>query len=172
MFKTAVTLAEIMAESGYYAQAFPDFTQLNHCLSGIAFNRISDQPIRIRSQVEKADIIAILKPDPGRTQWQEMAHPETTYIFNCASMDEVQPLMETEERNIQLVDIDSLNDQRKNADPSVPMLAVVIKNLNMITTERLIESLEKKLRNEYNTDQVAGYIKSVNQALAELNHNE
>jgi pyruvate ferredoxin oxidoreductase gamma subunit len=172
IFKTAVAMAEIMAENGYYVQAFPQFTESRNCPSGMAFNRISDQPIRLHSQVEKADIIVILQADTGQRNWLELVHQESVTIFNSTSIEEVQNVMDIEESNIQVVDFDSIHPQRQMTGHSIPVLAVVIHMLHLISGEQLIGALEKYLLNKFNSDQVAECIKSANLALTGLKNNE
>ena len=172
VFKTAVILAEIMAENGCYVQAFPDFRQAINCATDTTYNRVSEQPIRIRSQVEKADIIVVLKPASGRFQWQQLAHEGTIYIFNCDSLDAIKKYMDIEGKSIFYVDADSINGDMDNSNPSISLLSVVVSHLGLITVEKFTEDLDKILSKQYNTDQVSAYIKSVNQALAGIKHHE
>ena len=62
----AVTSAEIIAQAaineGLYAQAFPNFGPERRGAPVLAFLRVSDKPIRIRSKVYQPDVIVILDP--------------------------------------------------------------------------------------------------------------
>jgi pyruvate ferredoxin oxidoreductase gamma subunit len=62
----AVTSAEIVAQAaineGLYAQAFPNFGPERRGAPVLAFLRVSDKPIRIRSKVYQPDVIVILDP--------------------------------------------------------------------------------------------------------------
>ena len=62
----AVTSAEIIAQAaineGLYAQAFPNFGPERRGAPVLAFLRVSDKPIRIRSKVYEPDVIVILDP--------------------------------------------------------------------------------------------------------------
>lgn len=62
----AVTSAELVAHAaiseGKYAQAFPSFGPERRGAPVLAFNRISDKQIRIRSAVEHPDIVIVLDP--------------------------------------------------------------------------------------------------------------
>ncbi|MCD6353474.1 MAG: pyruvate ferredoxin oxidoreductase subunit gamma [Proteobacteria bacterium] len=63
----AVTSAELLAlaaiNEGKYAQAFPSFGPERRGAPVIAFCRIDDKPIRIRSAIYKPDLVLVL--DPG-----------------------------------------------------------------------------------------------------------
>ncbi len=62
----AVTSAELVAHAaigeGKFAQAFPSFGPERRGAPVLAFNRISDKQIRIRSAVENPDIVLVLDP--------------------------------------------------------------------------------------------------------------
>ncbi len=166
LFRTTILLAEIMAENGYYVQAFPDFKQPKTCHTGMVYNRISDQQIRVHSHVERADIIVVLDPGSGNLEWLQQAGEGTIYIFNCDSLDTIIKIMDLEEKTVFYVDVDSLNDEQEDSNPSISMLTVVVSQLGMITTEKFTEDLQKSLLNQYNADHVSAHMKSVSQALA------
>ena len=60
----AVTTAELLALAaigeGKYAQAFPSFGPERRGAPVVAFARISDEPIRIRSKVYEPDVVVVL----------------------------------------------------------------------------------------------------------------
>jgi pyruvate ferredoxin oxidoreductase gamma subunit len=63
----AVTSAEMIAlaaiSEGRYAQSFPSFGPERRGAPVLAFNRVSDEPIRVRSAIDKPDVVVVL--DPG-----------------------------------------------------------------------------------------------------------
>jgi len=62
----AVTSAELVAHAaiseGKFGQAFPSFGPERRGAPVLAFNRISDKQVRIRSAVENPDIVIVLDP--------------------------------------------------------------------------------------------------------------
>jgi len=62
----AVTSAELLAigaiAEGQYAQAFPSFGPERRGAPVIAFSRVSDKPIRVRTKVETPDAVVVLDP--------------------------------------------------------------------------------------------------------------
>lgn len=62
----AVTSVEMMAlaaiEAGKYAQGFPAFGPERRGAPVMAFNRISDKPIKIRSGIYQPDVVVVLDP--------------------------------------------------------------------------------------------------------------
>ncbi len=72
----AVTSAEIMAHAaiyeGKYAQAFPSFGPERRGAPVMAFLRISDEPIKVRTNIHFPDIVVVL----DNTVWKEVAVAE------------------------------------------------------------------------------------------------
>ena len=62
----AVTSVEMLAlaaiEEGKYAQGFPAFGPERRGAPVMAFNRVSDQPIKIRSGIYRPDVVVVLDP--------------------------------------------------------------------------------------------------------------
>jgi 2-oxoacid:acceptor oxidoreductase gamma subunit (pyruvate/2-ketoisovalerate family) len=62
----AVTSAELMAlaaiDEGKYAQAFPSFGPERRGAPVVAFLRVSDDQIRVRSKVYQPDVVVVLDP--------------------------------------------------------------------------------------------------------------
>ena len=62
----AVTSAELLAQAainqGKYAQAFPSFGPERRGAPVVAFCRISDEPIRLRTNIYNPDLVLVLDP--------------------------------------------------------------------------------------------------------------
>ena len=62
----AVTSVEMLAlaaiEAGKYAQGFPAFGPERRGAPVMAFNRVSDKPIKIRSGIYRPDVVVVLDP--------------------------------------------------------------------------------------------------------------
>ncbi len=60
----AVTSAEMLAlaaiEEGKYAQGFPSFGPERRGAPVVAFARVNDKPIRLRSKIYQPDIVVVL----------------------------------------------------------------------------------------------------------------
>ncbi len=62
----AVTSAEMLAlaaiEEGKYAQGFPSFGPERRGAPVVAFARVNDKPIRLRSKIYQPDVVVVLDP--------------------------------------------------------------------------------------------------------------
>ena len=92
----AVTSAELMAlaaiDEGKYAQAFPSFGPERRGAPVVAFLRVSDEQIRVRSKVYQPDVVVVL--DPTLLDIVDVSaglKPKGTVIINSAkSAEQIQ----------------------------------------------------------------------------------
>ncbi len=89
----AVTSAELMAlaaiDEGKYAQAFPSFGPERRGAPVVAFLRVSDDQIRVRSKVYQPDVVVVL--DPTLLDIVDVSaglKPKGTVIINSAKSAE------------------------------------------------------------------------------------
>jgi pyruvate ferredoxin oxidoreductase gamma subunit len=89
----AVTSAELMAlaaiDEGRYAQAFPSFGPERRGAPVVAFLRVSDDQIRVRSKVYQPDVVVVL--DPSLLDIVDVSaglKPKGTVIVNSAKSAE------------------------------------------------------------------------------------
>jgi len=85
----AVTAAELLAraaiEEGLYAQASPTYGTERRGAPVLAFNRLSDQPIRLRGVVTSPDVVVVI--DEGLLQLKEVLQglKEGSTFIACSS---------------------------------------------------------------------------------------
>ena len=80
----AVTLADVLSsEEGKYVQAFPEFGAEKRGAPILAFNRISNRPIRSHSQVYYPDIVVVTDQSLlGMVNIAEGAKKDAIFIIN------------------------------------------------------------------------------------------
>jgi len=92
----AVTSAELLAQSaiaiGLSAQAFPSFGPERRGAPVIAFARICDQPIRLRSAVKEPNLVIVLDPSLLKlVKVEEGLRPGGTVVLNTSrSAEEIR----------------------------------------------------------------------------------
>jgi len=85
----AVTAAELLAraaiEEGLYAQATPSYGTERRGAPVLAFNRLSDQPIRLRGMIASPDVVVVI--DESLLQLKEVLHglKEGSTFIACSS---------------------------------------------------------------------------------------
>lgn len=152
----AVTLADVLSsDEGKYVQAFPEFGAEKRGAPILAFNRISNKPIRSHSQVYYPDIVVVTDPSLlGMVNIAEGAREDAIFIINTTyEIPLIREKLSLGERKIYGLDAYTIaTDELGKAIPNVPMVAALLKVTQLMGLEKFKErlkiSLSKKLRPE------------------------
>jgi len=152
----ATTLADVLSsEEGKYVQAFPEFGAEKRGAPILAFNRISNKPIRSHSQVYYPDIVVVTDPSLlGMVNIAEGAKEDAIFIMNTTyEIPLIREKLSLGERKIYSLDAYTIaTDELGKAIPNVPMVAALLKVTQLMDLEKFKErlkiSLSKKLRPE------------------------
>jgi pyruvate ferredoxin oxidoreductase gamma subunit len=152
----AVTLADVLSsEKGRHVQAFPEFGAEKRGAPILAFNRISQKPIRSHSQVYYPDIVVVTDPSLlGLVDISEGAKDDAVFLVNTTfDISLIRERLSLGDRKIYALDAYTIaRDELGRAIPNVPMVAALVKVLSLMDLEKFKEkirvSLAKKLRPE------------------------
>jgi pyruvate ferredoxin oxidoreductase gamma subunit len=152
----AVTLADVLSsEEGKYVQAFPEFGAEKRGAPILAFNRISQKPIRSHSQVYYPDIVVVTDPSlMGLVDISEGAKDDAVFLLNTTfSISLIRERLSLGDRKIYALDAYTIaRDELGRAIPNVPLVAALVKVINLMDLDKFKEkikiSLAKKLRPE------------------------
>lgn len=152
----AVTLADVLAsEKGRYVQAFPEFGAEKRGAPILAFNRISQKPIRTHSQVYYPDIVVVTDPSLlGLVDIADGAKEDAFFLMNTTfDIGRIRNRLALGSKKIYALDAYTIaRDELGRAIPNVPMVAALVKVLNLMDLAKFKEnikiSLSKKLRPE------------------------
>ncbi len=152
----AVTLADVLAqEKGQYVQAFPEFGAEKRGAPILAFNRISQKPIRTHSQVYYPDIVVVTDPSLlGLVDIADGAKEDAAFLMNTTfDIQLIKERLGLGSRKIYALDAYTIaRDELGRAIPNVPMVAALVKVLNLMDLRKFKDniriSLSKKLRPE------------------------
>ncbi len=152
----AVILADVLSyEEDIHVQAFPEFGAEKRGAPILAFNRISQKPIRSHSQVYYPDIVVVTDPSLlGLVDVSSGAKDDAIYLMNTTfDISLIREKLALGNRKIYSLDAYTIaTDELGKAIPNVPMVAALVKIMELIKLdafrERLKISLSKKLRPE------------------------
>lgn len=152
----AVTLADVLSsEEGKYVQAFPEFGAEKRGAPIMAFNRISQKPIRTHSQVYYPDIVVVTDPSLlGLIDISEGARDDAIFIMNTTyDISLIREKLSLGKKKIFALDAYTIaRDELGRPIPNVPMLAALVKVMELMDLDKFKEkikiSLGKKLRDE------------------------
>jgi pyruvate ferredoxin oxidoreductase gamma subunit len=152
----AVTLADVLSsEEGKFVQAFPEFGAEKRGAPILAFNRISQKPIRTHSQVYYPDIVVVTDPSLlGLVEIADGAQDDAVFLMNTTfDIPLVRARLGLGSRTVYFLDAYTIaRDELGRAIPNVPMVAALVKVLGLMDLDKFKEkikiSLAKKLRPE------------------------
>jgi len=149
----AVILADVLSyEEDIHVQAFPEFGAEKRAAPILAFNRISQKPIRSHSQVYYPDIVVVTDPSLlGLVDVSSGAKDDAIYLMNTTfDISLIREKLALGNRKIYSLDAYTIaTDELGKAIPNVPMVAALVKIMELIKLdafrERLKISLSKKV---------------------------
>jgi pyruvate ferredoxin oxidoreductase gamma subunit len=152
----AVTLADVLSsEEGRFVQAFPEFGAEKRGAPILAFNRLSRKPIRTHSQVYYPDVVVVTDPSLlGLVDIGDGAQDDAVFLMNTTfDIALVRERLKLGDRKIYALDAYTIaRDELGRAIPNVPMVAALVKILDLMDMDKFKEkiriSLAKKLRPE------------------------
>ncbi len=151
--KTAsLLLADAAFNTGKYIQGFPEYGPERMGAPITAYNRISNKPITIHSNIyypdyvvvvddtllESVDVTAGLKENGG------------IIINTTKSDDEIKTLLKNYKGSIYTLDARKISMEALGKYfPNVPMLAGIVKISNIMTDEELIKDMEGSFKHKF-----------------------
>lgn len=151
----ALMLAESVAEMGKYVQGFPEYGPERMGAPIQAFNRISDEPIYIHSNVVNPDIVMVLDSTLiGKANITDGVPEDGIYIINTTKTPaEVRKMLGVKGGKIYTVDANQISLETIGRPiPNTPMMGAFIKATGIIPFDefmaRMREQLAKKFKSK------------------------
>ena len=172
--KTAsLLLADAAFNTGKYIQGFPEYGPERMGAPITAYNRISNKPITIHSNIyypdfvvvvddtllESVDVTAGLKDNGG------------IIINTTKSPEEIKELLNNYNGNIYTLDAKKISIEALGRYfPNVPMLAGIVKISNIMTDDELIKDMEGSFKHKFakKPEVIEGNMQALKVALKEV----
>jgi len=168
----AVTLADVLSsEKGKYVQAFPEFGAEKRGAPILAFNRISQKPIRTHSQVYYPDIVVVTDPSLlGLVDIADGAKDDTLFLMNTTfDIPLVRERLKLRDRKIYSLDAYTIaRDELGRAIPNVPMVAALVKIVNLMDLDKFRKNIEVSLSKKLRPEVVKMNLKTISRAFEEV----
>jgi pyruvate ferredoxin oxidoreductase gamma subunit len=146
----AVTSAELLAHAaiaeGKSAQAFPSFGPERRGAPVIAFSRVSDRPIRMRTAIQEPTMVTILDPSLLRlAKVDQGLQPNGTVVLNTSkSPDEIREAFGIRAR-LAIIDANHIaREEIGRVITNTTMLGAMIAATPIVTPEELEHALLKR----------------------------
>ena len=172
--KTAsLLLADAAFNTGKYIQGFPEYGPERMGAPITAYNRISDTPITIHSNIYYPDYVVVVDDTLLESVDVTAGLKETGgIIINTTKSDEeIKPLLKGYKGSIYTLDARKISvDALGKYFPNVPMLAGIVKISNIMTDEELIKDMEGSFKHKFakKPEVIEGNMNALKNALQEV----
>lgn len=151
--KTAsLLLADAAFNTGKYIQGFPEYGPERMGAPITCYNRISDDPIRIHSNIYEPDYVVVV--DDTLLEAVDVTaglKKEGAIIVNTTkSPDEIRPFLRGYEGKVCTIDAKTISiDTLGKYFPNTPMLAAVVKVTGVMTEEAFLNDMESSFAHKF-----------------------
>ena len=172
--KTAsLLLADAAFNTGKYIQGFPEYGPERMGAPLTAYNRISDTPIRIHSNIYEPDYVVVVDDTLLESVDVTAGLKETGAIVinTTKSEDHLRKALKGYKGDIYTIDARKISEEALGKYfPNTPMLAAIIKVAKIMTDEELLEDMKGSFKHKFakKPEVIDGNMKALEMALKEV----
>ena len=147
-------LADAAFSSGKYVQGFPEYGPERMGAPITAYNRISDVPCTIHSNIYKPDYVAVVDESLlASVHVTDGLNPEGAIIVNSArNPEELRPMLRGYQGAVYTISCREISEKYLGGYfPNTPMLAAVVKVSGVLEPERFLSDMEASFRHKFAT---------------------
>ncbi len=169
----ALLLADVTFNTGKYVQGFPEYGPERMGAPITAYNRISDTPIRVHSNIYEPDYVVVV--DETLLEAVDVTKglkKEGAIVINSARpKEELMPLLKGYEGGVYTIDARKVSIEALGKYfPNSPMLAAIVKVSNIMPEETFLAEMQQSFGHKFASkpEVVAGNMKALTLALEEV----
>ena len=172
--KTAsLLLADAAFNTGKYIQGFPEYGPERMGAPLTAYNRISDTPIRIHSNIYYPDYVVVVDDTLLESVDVTAGLKETGAIVinTTKSEDYLRKVLKGYKGDIYTIDARKISEEALGKYfPNTPMLAAIIKVAKIMTDEELIKDMKGSFKHKFakKPEVIDGNMNALEMALKEV----
>ncbi len=169
----ALLLADVAFSTGAEVQGFPEYGPERMGAPITAYNRISDKPIRVHSNIYEPDYVVVVDETLlGDIDVTAGLSEKGAVIINTAKdKAEIVPLLKGYKGRVCTIDARKVSLEALGIYfPNSPMLAAVIKVSNLMPEDDFLEEMQKSYEHKFATkpEMIKGNMKALQLALQEV----
>ena len=172
--KTAsLLLADAAFNTGKYIQGFPEYGPERMGAPITAYNRISDEPITIHSNIYEPDYVVVVD-DTLLTSVPVTAglKKDGAIVINTTkSPEQLKELLNGYEGAVYTIDARKISEETLGRYfPNTPMLAAIVKVTGIMKDEELLADMQKSFKHKFakKPEVIDGNMKALEMALKEV----
>lgn len=172
--KTAcLLLADAAFASGKYVQGFPEYGPERMGAPITAYNRISDFPCTIHSNIYRPDYVVVV--DESLLSTVDVTaglSPEGAVVINSPrKAEELRPLLRGYTGKVYTIDARRISEECLGGYfPNTPMLSAIVQVSGVLEPERFVADMEASFHHKFaaKPQVIAGNMNCLNQAMKEV----
>ena len=172
--KTAsLLLADAAFNTGKYIQGFPEYGPERMGAPLTAYNRISDTPITIHTNIYEPDYVVVV--DDTLLQAVDVTaglKTDGAIIINTTKgYEELKPHLNNYEGSVYCIDAKKISvDALGKYFPNTPMLATIVKVSGIMSDENFLKDMEGSFKHKFakKPEVIEGNMKAISVALQEI----
>ena len=172
--KTAsLLLADAAFNTGKYIQGFPEYGPERMGAPITAYNRISDTPIRIHSNIYEPDYVVVVDDTllESVNITDGLKESGAIVINTTKNGEELKKLLKGYQGEIYIIDARKVSMETLGKYfPNTPMLAAIVKVSKIMTEEDFIKDMESSFKHKFakKPEVIEGNMKALELALQEV----
>lgn len=172
--KTAsLLLADAAFNTGRYIQGFPEYGPERMGAPITAYNRISEEPITIHSNIYEPDYVVVVDDTLLDSVDVTKGLKETGAIVinTTKSQDEIKPKLKDYKGEVYTIDARKISlETLGKYFPNTPMLAAIVKVSKVMTDEELLGDMEGSFKHKFakKPEVIEGNMNALKMALNEV----
>lgn len=150
----AFLLGEALATTGKYVQAFPEYGPERTGAPVVAYNRVSDEPIRLHSPVTRPRYVVVLDLSLAGAVDLTAGVPEDGLVLvnTGRPADEVRRRLGVDGRPIRVLTVDAARIAMatlKRNIPNTPMLGALVAATGLLSQQALLDAMRANLEHKF-----------------------
>ena len=169
----ALLLADAAFNTGKYIQGFPEYGPERMGAPITAYNRISNSPITIHSNIYEPDYVVVV--DDTLLQAVDVTAGLKTggaiVINTTKGYEELKPHLNNYEGSVYCIDAKKISIEALGKYfPNTPMLAAIVKVSGIMSDEDFLKDMEGSFKHKFakKTEVIDGNMKAISLALQEI----
>lgn len=151
--KTAsLLLADAAFNTGKYIQGFPEYGPERMGAPITAYNRISETPIRIHSNIYTPDFVIVVDDSLLETVDVTAGLKESGAILinTDKEVEDIKPLLNGYNGKIYTIDASKISKECLNANfPNTSLLSAIVKITGIMSEKELLENMEESFKHKF-----------------------
>lgn len=172
--KTAsLLLADAAFNTGKYIQGFPEYGPERMGAPITAYNRISDKPITIHSNIYEPDYVVVVDDTLLETVpvTSGLKNTGAIVINTTKNAEEIKGLLKGYEGKVYKIDARKISEEALGRYfPNTPMLAAIVKVTGIMSDEAFLEDMKGSFKHKFakKPEVIEGNMKALELALKEV----